>query len=187
MLNFLEIHKQMRMNSIALFFKGCVTFELIDSIIMIVSSRLEQLENNLGVRKRVYGVLTECLQNLCNNIESSEESKEMTELNYDLHSAVIMVDSNDEGYFIKTGNFVSNSKIEDLKKSIEGINLLSKEELREKYNKILSNKIFSEKGGAGLGLIDIAKKSGKKLEYDFETVDNKFSFFSFQITISKNG
>ncbi len=187
MLNFLEIHKQMRMNSIALFFKGYVTFELIDSIIMIVSSRLEHLENNIGVRKRVYGVLTECLQNLCNHVESTSELKDSTELNYDLHSAVIMVDSDNEGYFIKTGNFVSNGKIDELKKALEGINTLTKDELKEKYNKILSNKVFSEKGGAGLGLIDIARKSGKKLEYDFEKVDNKFSFFSFQITISKNG
>ncbi len=76
MLNFLEIHKQMRMNSVALFFKGNVTFELIDSIIMIVSSRLEQLENDVNVRKRVYGVLTECLQNLCNHIEKTAEEGE---------------------------------------------------------------------------------------------------------------
>ncbi|MFN0050156.1 MAG: SiaB family protein kinase [Cytophagales bacterium] len=185
MLNFLDIYKQMRMNSIALFFKGYVTFELVDSIIMIVSSRLEHLESNVSVRKRVYGVLTECLQNLCTHVENTSE--ETPEADYDLHSAVIMVDSDSVGYFIKTGNFIRNNKIGELKEAIEEINTLSKEQLKEKYNKILSNKTFSEKGGAGLGLVDIARKSGEKLEYQFEKIDEKFSFFSFQTTISKNG
>lgn len=184
MLSFLEIHKQMRMNSIALFFKGYVNFELVDSIIMIVSDRLEHLENDVTTRKKVYGVLTECLQNLCNHIEKSDDLMPLGD--YDTHSAVIMVDSDNDAYFIKTGNFVTNKRVDELKRTFDEINTLSKEELKDRYNKILSNKVFSEKGGAGLGLIDIARKSGKKLEYSFEKVDDKFSFFSFQITIGKN-
>lgn len=185
MLNFLDIYKQMRINSIALFFKGYVTFELIDSIILVVSGRLEHLENNVSVRKRVYGVLTECLQNLCTHIENTNEKTQESE--FDLHSAVIMVDSDDESYLIKTGNFIRNEKKNELKEAIEELNTLTKEALKDKYNKVLSNKVFSEKGGAGLGLIDIARKSSRKLDYTFYEVDEKFSFFSFQITISKNG
>ena len=41
---------------------------------------------------------------------------------------------------------------------------------------------LSSKGGAGLGLIDIAKKTGNKFEYHFLPIDDNFSFF---ILISK--
>lgn len=183
MLNFLEIHQQMKVNSVALFFKGYVTFDLIDSIIGIVSERLELLENDINIRKRVYGALTECLQNLCNHIE--EASEQPTDIDYDLHSAIIMVDTNTDGYFIKTGNFIANHKVQELKNWLDYINTLDKDQLKQEYNKILTNKTFSDKGGGGLGLLDMARKSGKKLEYGFQEVDKKYSFFSFQINIGK--
>ncbi|MDX2195462.1 MAG: SiaB family protein kinase [Cytophagales bacterium] len=184
MLNFLEIHNQMAANSIALTFKGNVTFELIDSIIMIISDKLDHVENDLSVRKKVYGVLTECLQNLCNHIDKLE--KETVVINYDVNSAIIMVDTDPDGYLIKTGNFITASKVDNLKIWLNEINTYSKDELKDLYNRILTNKVFSEKGGGGLGFVDIARKSGQKLEFDFQPVDNAFSFFSFQIKISKN-
>ena len=183
MLNFLEIHNQMAANSIALSFKGNVTFELIDSIIIIISDKLDHLENDLNVRKKVYGVLTECLQNLCNHIDKSEGA--INGATYDINSAIIMVDSDTDGYIIKTGNFIPLQKVEPLKKWIIDINGMDKDKLKELYNKILTNKVFSDKGGGGLGFVDIARKSGKKLEFDFQEVDTNYSFFSFQIKISK--
>lgn len=184
MLNFLEIHNQMAANSIALSFKGNVTFELIDSIIIIISDKLDHLENDLNVRKKVYGILTECLQNLCSHIDKTDSVGHS--IAYDINSAVIMVDSDTDGYIIKTGNFIPASKVEHLDKWLVEINSYSKDELKELYNKILTNKVFSDKGGGGLGFVDIARKSGKKLEYDFQKVDNNYSFFSFQIKINKN-
>lgn len=184
MKSFLEIHNQMKVNTIALFFKGYVTFELVDSIIMIIAEKLEKVEEDKNIRKKVYGILTECLQNLCSHIEKDDSGTES--LNYDINSAVIMVDSDQEGYFIKTGNFVSNSKVEGLIKWLEQINSISHDQLKELYNKILTNKSFSDKGGGGLGLVDIARKSGEKLEYNFEKIDDKFSFFSFQTKINRN-
>jgi hypothetical protein len=174
----------MAANSIALSFKGNVTFELIDSIIIIISDKLDHLENDIQVRKKVYGILTECLQNLCSHIDKTEELP--ADAKYDINSAVIMVDSEEDGYIIKTGNFIPKNKVEHLDKWLKEINGYSKDELKELYNKILTNKVFSDKGGGGLGFVDIARKSGKKLEYDFQKVDDSYSFFSFQIKINKN-
>jgi hypothetical protein len=45
---------------------------------------------------------------------------------------------------------------------------------------------ISEKGGAGLGFIDIARKTGNPLEYHFEPIDEKNSFFLLKTSINKN-
>jgi hypothetical protein len=34
-------------------------------------------------------------------------------------------------------------------------------------------------------MIDIARKSGKKLEYDFDPIDNEYSFFSLNIKVAQ--
>lgn len=72
-----------------------------------------------------------------------------------------------------------------LKKRLDDINLLSKEELKEYYKAVLNNGEMSLKGGGGLGMIDIARKTGEKLNFNFAPVDDKFSFFSLNIKISQ--
>jgi hypothetical protein len=44
---------------------------------------------------------------------------------------------------------------------------------------------MSLKGGGGLGMIDIARKTGEKLEYDFLEIDNKVSFFTLIIKVTQ--
>jgi hypothetical protein len=61
---------------------------------------------------------------------------------------------------------------------------MSKDELKEYYKEILNNDEFSDKGGGGLGMIDIARKSGQKLNFNFIEVDNQYSFFSLSIKIA---
>ena len=62
---------------------------------------------------------------------------------------------------------------------------MNKDELREYYVNTLSNESFSDKGGGGLGMIDIARKSGQKFEYSFTPINNIYSFFSLIIKITQ--
>jgi hypothetical protein len=68
---------------------------------------------------------------------------------------------------------------------LDDINALTKEELKDYYKEILNNGEMSMKGGGGLGMIDIARKTGQKLNYNFMSVDEKYSFFSLNIKISQ--
>jgi len=47
---------------------------------------------------------------------------------------------------------------------LDEINNLQTDEIRNVYRQMLSNAQFSDKGGAGLGLIEMAKKTGNKLD-----------------------
>ena len=42
-----------------------------------------------------------------------------------------------------------------------------------------------EKGGGGLGLIDIARRSGSKLDYNIREISDSFSFFTLTVKILK--
>ena len=52
---------------------------------------------------------------------------------------------------------------------------------------MLSTSEFSNKGGAGLGLIEMAKKTGNKLDYDFVPLDNDYSYFILSKTVDAGG
>lgn len=87
-------------------------------------------------------------------------------------------------HFITSGNAMLTEEVDDMISRLEKINSLDKAGLKEMYrDKIRTTKI-SEKGGAGLGFIDMAKKSGNKLSFHFEKMDEIHSFFSLKIVIN---
>lgn len=61
---------------------------------------------------------------------------------------------------------------------------LGKEVIRKEYQEQLVNGKLSEVGGAGLGFIDIARKSGKQMEYCFSPKDDERLFFTFNVKVS---
>jgi hypothetical protein len=96
-----------------------------------------------------------------------------------------MIAKNELNYNIITGNFVGNQSIAPLRSRLDEVNSLTKEELKEFYKSILNNGIRSLNGGSGLGMIDIARKTGEKLEYNFLEIDDKVSFFTLIIKVSQ--
>jgi hypothetical protein len=59
------------------------------------------------------------------------------------------------------------------------------DELRDYYKEILSDGKYSEKGTAGLGFVDIAKKTKSRLQYSFQPITDEYSYFTFQVRISR--
>jgi len=64
-------------------------------------------------------------------------------------------------------NVLTKDKAIILGERIQQLNVLSKEELKKLHMLILSNNEYSIKGGGGLGLVDVARKTSSKLLAEF--------------------
>lgn len=169
----------MDVDDIMLSFKGSVTSELLTSVLQIIEAKMERLNEPSKIKKKVYNVLVESLQNLYHHMDKNEQDIKG-------HSTVIfMIGNNAKAYSIYTGNYVRNENAEKLQAKLEKINSLNPDELKAYYKEVLNNGMMSDKGGGGLGMIDIARKSGQKLNFRFQQVDNEFSFYSLNINIAK--
>ncbi len=175
-----DIYDKMERNNILLSFKGEITSELLTSILQIMENKMDNLQEEPKMKKKVYNVLVECLQNLYHHMDEVAEKEE----NEKTRSAIFTIGKSGEKYNIITGNYILNENIGGLKKRLDEVNSLNKEELKEYYKKVLNNGEMSLKGGGGLGMIDIARKTGEKLEYNFLEIDNKVSFFTLNIKVS---
>ena len=76
--------------------------------------------------------------------------------------------------------------LEELTEMLDHINSLDKDGLKELYKNQMKEGRLSEKGGAGLGFIDIARKTGNKLEFHFLPIDEGSSFFLLTSSVSRN-
>lgn len=176
-----ELYKTMEKDNTILSFKGVVTSELLTSVLHIMESKLDHLEESPKTKKKVYNVLVECLQNLYHHNEEIRE-KDGIDLVFS-KSALLLISKNDSNYQVQTGNYILKDNSTQLKQKLDDINSLDKYELRALYKSILNDGELSNKGTAGLGMIDIARKSGNKLEYDFLSIDEKFDFFCLNVKI----
>jgi hypothetical protein len=173
----------MEKDDIILSFKGDITNDLLTSVYQIMETRLDSEQEEPRIKRKFYHILVECLQNLYHHMESMQK-EEHEELAASDRTAIFMIGRDEKnGYRIFTGNFILNLNSEELKVKMDKINGMSAEELRAYYIDTLSTTELSDKGGAGLGMIDIARKSGHKMEYHFHKISEKFSFFSLCVTV----
>ncbi len=178
-----DIHEWYRLmtdHNVIFAYKGSITADLISSILETIEAKLTAIDEKLAVRRKVYNVLVEALQNLYHHIDEPPESERNV---FDPKFAICIFSKVDDQYKLSTGNFVRKEKIKILKDRMDQINYLTNDEIRSLYKLILNNQEFSEKGGGGLGMVDIAKRTGNKLNYTFYKYDEKIYFFCLDILI----
>ncbi|MBL7926946.1 MAG: SiaB family protein kinase [Bacteroidia bacterium] len=176
-----NLYKTMEREDVILSFKGDITQELLSSIYQIMESRMDSNNEDPRRKKKIYNILVECLQNVYHHMENfKQEASTETDVNA---TAIFMIGQNNDSYRIITGNYISVNKIEDLKQRIDKINAMNAEQLRAYYVEKLSTSELSAKGGAGLGIIDIARKSGQQMAYEFHQINEAYAFFSLTVFV----
>jgi hypothetical protein len=169
-------------SNIILFYKGNVDSDVINHVLDSVEDKMVAMNEQSRLRKKVYNVLVESLQNLYHHVDKvPHDFEDQTAERF----GMLAVKKVDNGFRIITGNFVHVDNVEKLEEKIKRINRSSHEEIKELYKFILNHQRISAKGGGGLGLVDISRKTGNKLEYLFRRYDDMYSFFYLDILVNE--
>lgn len=172
-----RIREKMMKERLMFVYRGVVTNENSSSLLMLLEKEMENSEFGFVGRKRLFMFVLESLQNVSRHSDHNQYSE----------MSLVVYSKTDAGYTVTTGNVIESDKIDGLKARLDEINNLDSEEIRSVYRQMLSTAEFSSKGGAGLGLIEMAKKTGNKLDYDFINIDDKFSYFILSKTVDAGG
>jgi hypothetical protein len=176
-----DFYKTMKAHEITLVYEGEITHQITKAFTSLTESNMSKdLESNT-VQRKVFHVMVECLQNISKHADTFTNN----DFTYS-GRGIFMVSKGKDEYNVTTGNVIDNNKTEDLRSLLEQINSLDKEGLKELYKTQMKEGRLSEKGGAGLGFIDIARKTGQKLIYHFLPVSDNSSFFLLTSTITRN-
>jgi hypothetical protein len=158
-------------------YRGVVKNENSVPLLMLLEKEMENSEFGFVGRKRLFMFVLESLQNVSRHSNNSQHAD----------MSLVVYSKTDNGYTVTTGNVLPTSGIDDLRLRLDEINNLETKEIRNVYRQMLSAAEFSTKGGAGLGLIEMAKKTGNKLDYDFVPLDNEYSYFVLSKTVDSGG
>lgn len=180
--NIFEIYKQLEERNVIISFKGVMTSEILTTTLQIMESRMDKLEERPKIRKKVFNVLVECLQNLYHHIDDDIDDKSTPQ---NKRNCLFMIARENAAYIITTGNYIKPEDSPILEEKLDTINGMTRDELKSYYKQVLNEGTMSYKGTAGLGMIDIARKSGKKLEYDLTPINENLTFFSLSVRIQE--
>jgi len=176
----LTLYDELLKNGISLVYLGEFTHEITKMFTAMSEHEMDSQSEERTTRKRVYHTMVETLQNM--NKHSDEISEEG-----DIGKGLFMIGNNEERYYIITSNKVKRDRISHLENAIREVNAATPEELNVMYKQQLKDGKLSIRQGAGLGLIDIVRKTQQKLQYQFIPLDDEDNlFFILKVEISKS-
>jgi hypothetical protein len=174
-------YKIMKANEIRLVYEGKITHQITKTFISLAEAQMAEDQEAARLQRIIFHVMVECLQNVSRHADDHDPGD-----NIYSGKGFFMISKNSDNYYITTGNTILNEKIPSLKEMIDTINELDNPELKDFYMKQMREGRLSDKGGAGLGFIDIRRKTGSKLEYHFLPVTEGTSFFMLTTSIPRN-
>ncbi|MCB0792989.1 MAG: hypothetical protein H6595_09760 [Flavobacteriales bacterium] len=178
-----DMYDELERQRVMLSFKGLLSDELISALLGLVERKMLVIESDPRVRKRVFNVVMECLQNLFHHNARKKLTDGRAVPTNEPHGMVMIVHQ-DDGYSVLTGNFMAGGEVDAMRTRLDRINAMDHDQLREFYKETLADGRYTESGGGGLGIIDIARRSGNKLEYGFVPFDTDSAFFSLNVNVT---
>jgi hypothetical protein len=180
-MNFIyDLHRTMMSQNLILVYQGDFTQESTKSILSMAERNLDSSGEDSSIKRKVFNVMVEALQNIV------KHSDELVDGQTRSHAAIFLIGKESNRYSIMSGNPVRKTNVDKLRKSLEHINALDKDGLKELYKEIIKNTTISEKGGAGLGFVDMARKSGGKLQFEFPEMNTEYCFFCLKVNVPRD-
>lgn len=181
-LELLEYYKKMCERNIVLAFQGALSQDILVGIAETIKSKFTNQLLKPNLVKKIFAVFIEMAQNIA--YYSAERIK--MENNSEVGAGIILVTEKNKAFTITSGNLVDKNKIMEIISHCNKINSLNSVELKDFYKtQIKSARVEGKKGG-GIGLIDIARRSGNPITYGATPVDNINSFLVLSVKIEED-
>ncbi len=174
-----RFYNEMQEEGVILYFNGPVSQGVVEGLTELIRSKMCVEDAGTGAVHRVFSILVEQMQNVVRysverDVPSGACGGEVA------HGQVVVGREKDGHFFVACGNKIRATDTPKLRERIETLRKMNKDELKAYYKE--QRKLGKRTAkGAGLGLIEMARKATRPLEFDVVEVDEETSFFSMKV------
>jgi len=176
-LNIKEIFTGDSKSEMVFVFNGIVTQDLIVSLGETIRGELS-LYTKPHLVNRVFAIFIEMAQNV---MHYSDEKFYFDQKSFGKGQLILL--KNHEGFEIIISNRVNDTQKKFLIDRVNLVNNMNQNELKDFYLSTRRKKNIESAKGAGLGFIDIARRSGVNLNVDFENIDSFHHLFRLRVLV----
>lgn len=184
----LEYYNMIKKFNIDIIYSGPLWADGIEGIGGTLRKRMEFDELPMSASQAVFSVFVEQMNNMLMYSEEKQSFEIPNHESTDTSKGVFILGVDEGSYFVQSGNVMKNENVTLIKERIDHLNTLDKPGLRKYYKEMMRQENDNpESKGAGIGLIEIARRACSKIEYSFTPLENGQSFFSMFVKIVQGG
>ena len=161
-------------------YKGKFTFERIGILLNDLKNKKETYNIDPVQYKKLLTLMIEILE----NVLKYSDRFEVFVLDHPDYQPEFELILNEDGFVLTSRNPVRDKDQKEISRRINRINTSDEEELKKIYRDTITNGIFTEKGGAGLGFIEMAKITTNTIVFSFIPIEKGFSYFELSLHIN---
>ncbi len=179
--NLLKFYGSLQEQGIIFCFSGPISQDIIEGIGATLRQKMQLEETDLNATQKVFAIFVEQMQNIVNY--SAERVARPDQAPPDMRVGVLIVGQEDGCFYVVCGNRIQKEDVEPLEQHLTRLRDLDKEQLKAFYRERRKMPTPFDSKGSGLGFIDMARKAGRPLEFEFAPVDDTHVFFSIKAVI----
>jgi hypothetical protein len=161
-------------------FVGPVSQDVVEGIGSALKYKMKADDIKSSVSLKVFSIFVEKMQNVINySAELAPDHAEDSQVRF----GMIIVGKKEENYFIIGGNMIDAEQKNRLEGNLSELVQLDKDGLKELYKRKRKEDSGEHSKGAGLGFIEMARKSSAPLEYNFEKISEEHYYFTIKTVV----
>lgn len=159
-------------------YNGKITQAIVKTLLNMTERKIAILQEEESVKKKIFGVMINCLQTICAEDKAAENSA----------NSIFMISKNNNGYSVFVGRYMPKKMAGYLAEMIENLNGLSQQSIKDLHKEKLKTLDAKDENynidETTLSIIDIAKRTGQKINFEVTDNENNQAFFSIQIKVN---
>lgn len=178
----LSFYESMNREGVVLYFNGPISQSVVEGIGDMMRRKMEYEQNGMQLARKVFSVLVEQMQNIiCYSRDACPVTHEGAE--GAIGSGQIVVGRSEGQFYVACGNTVRRDREQRIRERLDALNAMSRDELKAYYKEQRRLGPDAESCGAGLGFIEMARKSSRPLQYRFDPIDDTTTFFAVTVHV----
>ncbi len=175
---YVEYQKLVLEKGIIFSYGGIVSESVLYSMGEALKQKMTMEETNTNTIKRVFSVFVEQVQNIIRYSAERDGPPHMP-----LSSGIVTVGREEDGFFVVCANMVTPEAANELKTRLQDLEGMDPQELKAYYRQKLREPQDQDAVGAGLGLLEIARRASAPVEYDLMDFGADRTFFCLKAYI----
>ena len=174
-----DFRNVLRQQGIVFCYSGYITESVLTGIGEALKQKLMLESADKTTMRNIFAIFVEQMQNVI-RYSAEREPNDNEDAETELRYGVINIGIDDHRFFVSCGNKILSKDVERLSTRLGEIRDMDDSELKSLYKQKLRAPTEATSKGAGVGFIEIARRSSDTIVFDFMEIDDDHSFFALK-------
>ena len=172
-----SLHDEMLNDGVNFCFTGYMSEEMVLGVGKTLKQKFELEEVDRKTSRDLFSIFVEMSQNVI-RYSAQNQTQQSDPVTIDLRYGALSIGEKDGQRFIACGNLICREHAPRLMKNLEEIREMSQAELKTLFKDKLRGETPEGSKGAGVGMIEIARRARKGFDFTFEDACEDRQFFT---------